>query len=417
MSSHGNPLINQNDNRPLLGGENVTVFDRWLANKLMQVIGMPQINLVLWNDEMIYKSPNSVATMKLHDRSAMFKIISNPDINAGDLYSTGRLTIDGDLIRFLEVVYKSLDEASKHSWFTRVIASWQQRPRPNSMSRSLDNIHHHYDLGNDFYRLWLDKEAMQYTCAYYPSAEASLEEAQQAKMHHIARKLQLKPGDKVVEAGCGWGGLARFMAKNYGVQVSSFNISREQIAYARDKAKQQGLSAQVDYIEDDYRNIKGKYDVFVSVGMLEHVGVDNFAPLGEVVNRCLKKDGRGLIHSIGRNRPKLMNGWIERRIFPGAYPPSLKEMMNIFEPYDFSVLDVENIRLHYARTLKHWLERFDQHQVEINEMFDENFIRAWRLYLAGSIAAFTTGDLQLFQIVFNRRESNQVPWTREHIYQ
>ena len=354
--------------------------------------------------------------MHFHDRGALYTLITNPDLHFGDLYSSGRITVEGELVPFFETVYLATYRVSKSGWMAKLINAWQKRPRPNSMSGSLDNIHHHYDLGNEFYELWLDTEAMQYTCAYYTNAEATLEEAQVAKMHHIAKKLQLKPGDTVVEAGCGWGGLARFMAKNYGVKVRSYNISKEQLAYARDKAREQGLDGQVEYIEDDYRNASGEYDVFVSVGMLEHVGQDNYKGLGGVVDRVLKPNGRGLIHSIGRNSPQLMNAWIEKRIFPGAYPPSIKEMMDIFEPHDLSVLDVENIRLHYARTLHHWMERFDKHEEQIAERFDENFVRAWRLYLAGSIAAFTTGELQ-FQVVFSRQQNNEVPWTRAHLYE
>jgi cyclopropane-fatty-acyl-phospholipid synthase len=220
----------------------------------------------------------------------------------------------------------------------------------------------------------------------------------------------------VVEAGCGWGGLARHMARHYGVTVRSYNISSEQIRYARDKARAQGLDGRVEYVEDDYRNIAGKYDVFVSVGMLEHVGRSNYRVLGRVIDRCLGAQGRGLIHSIGRNRPAPMNAWIEKRIFPGAYPPTLGEMTEIFEPYRLSVLDVENLRLHYAQTLTHWLERFERDVFAIEKTYDKVFVRAWRLYLAGSIASFTTGHLQLFQVAFTRERDNDLPSSRVHLY-
>ncbi|MDH3902537.1 MAG: cyclopropane-fatty-acyl-phospholipid synthase family protein, partial [Xanthomonadales bacterium] len=276
--------------------------------------------------------------------------------------------------------------------------------------------HHHYVIGNDFYRLWLDQEAMQYTCAYFPDRSMTLEQAQLAKMSHVCRKLQLKPGDQVVEAGCGWGGFALYMAKNHQVNVKAYNISQEQVIYAREKAAAEGLTDQVEYLLDDYRNISGEYDAFVSVGMLEHVGPGDYPVLGQVIDRCLKPGGRGLIHSIGRNRPRPMNAWIERRIFPGAYPPSLKEMMNIFETNRFSVLDVENLRLHYARTLEAWLQRYEMHTERVKEMMDEKFVRTWRLYLAGSRAAFTAGQLQLFQLLFARENDNHLPWSRNHQY-
>ncbi len=288
--------------------------------------------------------------------------------------------------------------------------------RSNSLRGSRKNIHHHYDIGNDFYSLWLDKAAMQYTCAYFPNPDMTLEQAQIAKLHHVCRKLQLKPGQSVVEAGCGWGGLACFMAKEYGVNVTAYNISHEQVAYARSRAEQQGLADKVTFVEDDYRTINGEYDVFVSVGMLEHVGIDNYKALGRLIDRCLKENGVGLIHTIGRNKPALMNAWIEARIFPGGCPPSPGQMMDIFEPYSFSILDVENLRMHYAKTLEHWLHRFEENIDTVTGMYDGVFARAWRLYLSGSIAAFTAGSLQLFQVLFTRQRNNDLPWSRVHLY-
>jgi cyclopropane-fatty-acyl-phospholipid synthase len=289
------------------------------------------------------------------------------------------------------------------------------RLRRNTLSGSRENIHHHYDIGNEFYSLWLGS-TMAYTCAYYPTPDATLDEAQIAKFDHVCRKLQLRSGETVVEAGFGWGGLALHMAKHYGVKVRAFNISREQVLYAREGAMREGVASQIEYVEDDYRNISGHYDAFVSVGMLEHVGVENYPQLGGIANRVLGSNGRGLIHSIGRNRPAPLHPWITKRIFPGAYPPSLAEFMQIFEPWDFSVLDVENLRLHYARTLVHWMELYDRSAERVAAMFDAKFERMWRLYLAGSIAGFTTGTLQLFQVVFAPRNNNNVPMTRAHLH-
>jgi len=285
----------------------------------------------------------------------------------------------------------------------------------HSLRASRENVHRHYDLGNDFYRLWLD-ERMVYTCAYFRTPEASLEAAQVAKMDHVCRKLDLQPGERVVEAGCGWGALALHMARHYGVKVRAFNISREQVCYARERAKAEGLDSQIEYVQDDYRNISGRFDAFVSVGMLEHVGVEHYTELGGVARRALGRNGRGLIHSIGRNHPAPLQPWIEKRIFPGAYAPALSEMSQIFEPWDLSVLDVENLRLHYAQTLRHWLALYEAAGERVRAMFDERFMRMWRLYLAGSVAAFSTGTLQLFQVVFATADNNDVPWTRAHLY-
>jgi cyclopropane-fatty-acyl-phospholipid synthase len=235
-------------------------------------------------------------------------------------------------------------------------------------------------------------------------------------MDHVCRKLRLKPGESVVEAGCGWGALALHMARKYGVKVRAFNLSTEQLAYARDLAAAERLNDRIEFIEDDYRNITGKCDAFVSVGMLEHVGAENYAGMGRMMDRILKRDGRGLIHSIGRNIACPLDQWTTKYIFPGAYAPSLREMMDLFEDGCFSVLDVENLRIHYARTCAEWLARFEAVANQVERMFDEQFVRMWRLYLAGSSAAFRSGFLQLFQVLFARSELNDLPFTRADWY-
>ena len=397
--------------------QSVTRLDRWIARKMMAVVGNPPVILRLWDGSEVTEAQSQpVAILKYNSRNAMFKTILNPELYFGDLYASGQVSLSGDIVRFMEIIYHNLGNEVDIGWLRKIVVWLGHRRIANSHDKAKDNIYHHYDIGNDFYRLWLDRAEMQYTCAYFPDREMTLEQAQVAKLHHICRKLELKPGQQVVEAGCGWGGLALFMAKHYGVKVSAYNISREQVAYARERAEREGLSDRVEYVLDDYRSISGEYDAFVSVGMLEHVGDRDFTTLGAVIDRCLKPEGRGLIHSIGRNYPAPMNAWIERRVFPGAYPPSLMEMMSIFEPNHLSVLDVENLRLHYSLTLQHWLQRYEQHSDEVAAMLDESFVKTWRLYLAGSIAAFNVGELQLFQVVFSRDQNNQIPWSRAHLY-
>jgi cyclopropane-fatty-acyl-phospholipid synthase len=330
----------------------VTPVDRWIARKMLAVVGDPPVVLKLWDGtEVTPPQPQPIARLQYHSRGAMFKTIFNPELYFGDLYANGQVSIAGDLVKFMEIIYSNLEHEVERGWLSKLVHWLGHRRIANPQDKARDNIYHHYDIGNDFYRLWLDKAEMQYTCAYFPDPAMTLEQAQVAKLHHVCRKLELKAGDRVVEAGCGWGGLALFMAKHYDVKVTAYNISREQVAYARERAEREGLSGRVEYVLDDYRNISGEYDAFVSVGMLEHVGKVDFPTLGRVIDRCLKPEGRGLIHSIGRNRPAPMNAWIERRVFPGAYPPSLMEMSQIFEPNHLSVLDVENLRLHYSLTL------------------------------------------------------------------
>ncbi len=390
-------------------------FDHWLVKKMFSISGHPPFTMQLWDGSEFNASPNNTHKLFVTDRQALWLLAYDPEFYFGDLYSTHRLILTGDLVEFLETDYRHC-RSYGNKW-TDLLQFLRHPPRLNSLSGSQKNIHHHYNIGNDFYSLWLDTEATQYTCAYYPRQDMTLEQAQLAKLHHVARKLKLEAGQTVVEAGCGWGGLARFFAKHYGVNVKAYNISHEQVRFATEKAREEGVDDKVEYIEDDYRNITGSYDVFVSVGMLEHVGKRQYSTLGKVVDSCLREDGMGLIHTIGRNRPGLMNAWVEKRIFPGAYPPSLKEMMDIFEPNHLSILDLENIRLHYAKTLTHWLERFNANEDKITNMFDSDFVRAWRLYLAGSVSAFTTSQLQLFQVVFAREDNNEVPWSRSHLYE
>ncbi len=316
----------------------------------------------------------------------------------------------------MQIIYKGIAGKGKGNLLRQTLRWLGNRRTANSHDKAQENIHHHYDIGNDFYSLWLDSAVMQYTCAYFSEPEFTLEQAQIAKLHLICRKLQLQPGDTVVEAGCGWGGLALFMARNYGVNVRAYNISKEQVAYATNKAANEGLSELVEYVLDDYRNITGEYDAFISVGMLEHVGCADYPGLGMLIQRCLKPHGRGLIHTIGRNVARPMNPWIEHRIFPGAYPPTIKEMMEIFEAGELSVTDIENLRLHYTKTLEHWSERFEQNSNQVEQILDHRFVKAWRLYLAGSIAAFNGGKLQLFQVVFSHADNNLIPLSRASIY-
>ncbi|MGE0622297.1 MAG: class I SAM-dependent methyltransferase [Pseudomonadales bacterium] len=396
-------------------------LERWLVRRLLDSVGSPPVAIELWTGERVHVLPDGsqpVAVVRLKDRRALFELMQKPEKSFGELFTEGRLSVEGDLVATLEAIDMAIQKAIRESGpMGRLLRkAIEKRPRANNLAGSKENIHSHYDLGNDFYRLWLDRDYMQYTCAYYPHESTTLEEAQVAKLELVCRKLDLKPGDQVVEAGSGWGGLARYMAKHYGASVHSYNISAEQVAYARERAEQEGLGNLVEYVEDDYRNISGTYDVFVSVGMLEHVGLANYPTLGGVIDRCLKEQGRGFVHSIGRNVSRPMNEWIESYIFPGAYPPTLKEMMDIFEPFEFLIMDVENLRTHYARTLTHWLERFERNVDKVRDMFDESFVQAWRLYLSGSVSAFTQGQLQLFQVLFQRQGANALPVTRDRMF-
>ena len=382
-----------------------TPLDRWALARIQRTVATAPIQFALWDGyELPSPSRPIVSTVRFRNRQALFSWFWDPDLNFGETYMSGAVEFSGDLVELLDAVYRALSPPKTRPWWL-----WQ---KSNDLHASKENVHHHYDLGNEFYRLWLDRELV-YTCAYFPTPDCSLEAAQVAKMDLVCRKIRLAPGERVIEAGCGWGSLALHMAARYGVSVRAFNVSVEQIAYARERAARLGLSDKVEFVEDDYRNSTGTYDAFVSVGMLEHVGLPEYPTFGAVINRSIGPNGRGLLHFIGRDRPAPLNPWIRKRIFPGAYPPTLSEVFErALMPQGLSVLDVENLRLHYERTLEHWLHRFNDAADIVARMFDEPFVRAWRLYLAGSQVAFRTGSMQLFQVVFARGGSNEIPWTR-----
>jgi cyclopropane-fatty-acyl-phospholipid synthase len=356
---------------------------------------------------------HAVATLLLRDFRATLELLLDPDLALGDLYSKGRLEVAGSLVDLMclaDRIPHAAGPLSRLLGARDAPAAWRQ-----ALGRATGNARRHYDVGNEFYALWLD-ERMLYTCAYFAQPDMSLEEAQLAKLDHVCRKLRLQPDQRVLELGSGWGALAIHMARRYGAQVRAFNVSLEQVTWAREQAEKLGVASRVEFVLDDYRNATGRYDAFASVGMLEHVGPAHFEELGGVIARTLAPAGLGLIHTIGRSRPQPLNRWVATRIFPNAHPPSLSEMMRIFEPHDFAVLDVENLRRHYERTAAEWLARFTANRRLIAERVPEETARAFELYLAGTVAAFRCAWMSLYQVVFTRAKNDAIPWTRADLY-
>ena len=389
----------------------VQPLDGLLRPLLKSIFGRSPLSFVLADGSVILESAvPPVATVVFRDRRTILRMLLDPDMAMGEAYSDGAAQVEGDLVAALEAAYAAVGARSAWYWPLAFTAR-------HSVRLSFRNARRHYDLGNDFYRLWLDDQLV-YTCAYFPSPETGLEEAQVAKMELVCRKLRLRPGEEVVEVGCGWGALALHMARHHGVKVRAYNVSHEQIRYARERARNEGLTDRVEFFESDYRDAQGPADVFVSIGMLEHVGRENYPALGAVIDRCLPRGrGRGLLHFIGRDRPRPLSAWIRRRIFPGAYAPTLSEVFSgALEPARLSVVDVENLRLHYARTLALWRERYEAAYDEVAARFGARFARTWRFYLAGSEAGFRSGSLQLFQVSFARTGDNDLGWTRADLY-
>jgi cyclopropane-fatty-acyl-phospholipid synthase len=414
-ASDGSPTTHPLDRDAIPTGTRrpLWLLERSLIEWVYERAGSPRVELVLWDGTTLGDTQTPVGRIVLRQPSVLRRLFWNSNLAFGECYSEGDLLIIGDLRAVLLEVNRGLSRARQHRPVRLPVKRFAGRS--HSVANSKSSVHHHYDLGNDFYKLWLD-ERLVYTCAYYPEADTTLAEAQVAKLDYVCRKLRLKPGERVVEAGCGWGALALHMARHYGVSVQAYNLSTEQIAHARQWAQSEGMGDRVQFVQDDYRHMTGQFDAFVSVGMLEHVGPENYRAMGQLMSRVLTPEGRGLIHSIGRNSKRSLDPWTEKYIFPGAHPPSLREMMDLFEDAGFSVLDVENLRLHYARTCADWLANFDRVADRVAQMFDERFVRMWRLYLASSSATFESGDLQLFQVVFARDNNNSLPITRADWY-
>ncbi len=391
-------------------------FDMWLLRRLYSSIGNPQIRIIMGDAlEVAPAAAFPVATIAIRDRRTLLQMLLDPQLGFGDAYTAGRVTIDGSLVAMLETVFQSMSAIESHNWYSTLESSFLAFLQRNSLRGARKNIHCHYDLGTEFFRLWLDSQLV-YSGAYFPSASLTLEVAQIAKMDYICRKLNLHPGERVVDIGCGWGALAFHMAKHYGAKVQAVGNSHEQILWARRRAAELHLTQQIEFIEDDYRNISTQCDALVSVGMLEHVGARHYRDMGRVIHRVLDSAGRGLIQTIGLNQPHPFNLWTRKRVFPGTYAPTLRQAMDLFEPGNLSVVDVENLRPHYARTLEHWLERFENSSAKVSDMFGADFVRLWRLYLAGSLVGFTCGSLQHFQILFARNACQRIPLTRAQLY-
>ncbi len=361
-------------------------------------------------------------TIHFKTERAMNELLVRGSLGFGESYMAEEIDIDGDVQDIAHLGFEIFDNKLIRPSIMEIIkiaAGFYLRR--NTLEGSRKNISAHYDLGNDFYSLWLDEE-MQYTCAYFERPDDPLEQAQQQKMDLVCRKLNFQPGEEVVEAGCGWGHFAIFAARNYGVKMRSFNISREQIEHARQMARHYGLGPdRVEFVLDDYRIIENepkKYDKFVSIGMLEHVGRENYGKLYDIIYKVTKPHGLALVHTIGKIAPQPTDPWLEKHIFPGGYMPSLAEIIAPLEKELrwLYVADVENLRYHYSLTLDHWSNRFEENVDAIRAKYGEAFVRKFRLYLRSAAAGFRWGGMVLFQILLSHGFNNEAPLTRHHFF-
>lgn len=357
-------------------------------------------------------------TMRLHARSLPRKLLINPDLALGEAYMDGSLTVDqDDIFGLLELLVVNLTLQPNiwhYRWSAHLRRLYRRVSQFNPTGRAQRNVVHHYDLSGALYDLFLDADR-QYSCAYFREAHDTLETAQTNKKKLIAAKLLLTPEQRVLDIGCGWGGLGLHLARNHGVRVTGVTLSNEQYKIAKERARTEGLSDRAQFRLQDYRNVDGTFDRIISVGMFEHVGVPHYKEFFSTLRDRLKDDGVALLHTIGRSDgPGATNPWIANYIFPGGYSPALSEILAIVEQSGLYVTDVEVWRLHYAQTLKEWRNRFETNLDRAQSIYDKRFCRMWRFYLVASEVAFRHNHHVVFQIQLAKKQ-DAVPLTRDYL--
>jgi cyclopropane-fatty-acyl-phospholipid synthase len=347
-------------------------------------------------------TPGPNVTIRLTDRRLHHSLFFNPELRAGEAYMDGTLVIEEGSLRDLLLLFALNRSNLRSQPLQKLLRAGYKKFRGlaqrNVAAKARKNVAHHYDLSNELYRLFLDED-MQYSCAYFLSPTDSLETAQRNKLRHIAAKLALKPGQKVLDIGSGWGGMAMYLAEAVQVDVTGVTLSVEQHELATKRARERGLSDRVRFELKDYRHVTGKFDRIVSVGMFEHVGIGHYREFFDKVSNLLTDDGVALLHAIGRKGgPGSTGAWIRKYIFPGGYSPALSETMAAIEGARLWVTDIEVLRLHYAETLLEWERRFQKNRGKITALYDERFTRMWEFYLIVSEFSFRFGNHMVFQI-------------------
>ena len=353
------------------------------------------------------------------DQKLMQKLLINPDLYFGEAYMNGSLVIEnGTLTDFLDLAFKNIGRGNINSYgavIKKIKGTFGYLTNLNKIIKSKENVAHHYDISEKLYDLFLDKNR-QYSCAYFKNDSDTLEQAQSNKIHHIIKKLNIQPNQKVLDVGSGWGTLALAIAKETNASVTGITLSENQFEYSQNKAKEMNLSNQVDFKLIDYRQLNEKFDRIVSVGMFEHVGRNFYRTYFNKVFQLLNEKGIALIHTIGSSMPpRDPQPWIQKYIFPGGYTPSLSEISKPIEKSGLIVSDIEVLRMHYAHTLRNWKERFLSKKDTVLDMFDEKFFRMWEFYLASCEMAFKWGDQVVFQLQL-AKDNSTVPNTRDYIY-
>jgi cyclopropane-fatty-acyl-phospholipid synthase len=404
------------------------MWDRYLGRMAGTIIRRGTLHITMPDGRHVTAGDGtgSPVSIRLTDPDLPRRILLAPDLAVGEGYMDGTLLIEDDDLRgFLDLAMRNLGATAG---IDRVPGLWWQRPAAlarraarrwhqwNPAPRARANVAHHYDLSAALYDLFLDADK-QYSCAYFANPSMTLEEAQYAKKRHIAGKLLIEPGMTVLDIGCGWGGMALTLARDFGARVTGVTLSEEQHKLATRRAREAGLADRVEFRLTDYRNVRETFDRVVSVGMFEHVGVPHYGQYFAAVSDRLAPSGVALIHTIGRMRPPgVTSPWIEKYIFPGGYIPALSEMTAAIEKQALYMTDVEIWRLHYAETLRHWHDRFVGNEEKARALYDDRFCRMWRYYLLASELTFRHNWQCVFQVQLAHRQE-AVPLTRDYLYQ
>jgi cyclopropane-fatty-acyl-phospholipid synthase len=363
-------------------------------------------------------TPGPKVTMRLTDPKLYKSLFFNPELAAGEAYMDGRMSFENSTLRDFLTLFSvnrlKLGSYPLQKVLRKVSRGLKRFQQANPVGKAQQNVAHHYDIGNDFYRLFLDK-GMQYSCAYFTSDADTLEDAQQNKLRLIASKLNLKPGQRVLDIGSGWGDMALYLARMEYVSVLGVTLSKEQCALANKNAKRLGIAGRVRFELQDYRKVEETFDRIVSVGMFEHVGVHHYGEFFAKVNELLTEDGVMLLHSIGHmSPPGTASPWLRKYIFPGAYSPALSEVFTAVEQNSLWVTDLEFLRLHYAKTLAQWEKRFQTNRAEVARMYDERFCRMWEFYLISAEMMFRTGSQLVFHMQLAKKR-DAAPIIRDYI--
>ncbi len=387
-----------------------------LYKKLLENLSTDPFTVTFWDGTVKqYNQGVPVFHIAFHRPLSTKQLTENPMLALAEGYMDKSIEVDGDLEYIIESIFNQQGSILDQPLALRALNKFKSTGR----KQSKDNVAHHYDLGNDFYKLWLD-ETMNYSCAYFESPDDSLYQAQKNKTYHILKKLNLQPGQKLLDIGSGWGYLLIEAAKEYGVEALGVTLSEEQYKQTKRRIETEGLQGQVEVKVMDYRELIHEgttFDRIVSVGMLEHVGHANIPTFMEHTNRLLKDKGVALLHCITGLVEVEGNAFLNKYIFPGGQIPSVRELVDGMSQNDLRIIDMESLRLHYTITLRHWKRNFEENLETISQQFDERFIRMWRLYLNACAANFTCGISDLHQFLVTKGPNNELPMTREYLYE